>query len=196
MLPGYSLGRPGQRLAGHADWIAAALDFDGWAPPWSRRLLPFARWMPGAGDIGVRMAAPFGVKDTALPDWIAAQVRDAAGTAGAGAVLHLRDLLQVRRLALDTRRRLPDITAPTLLLHAQHDDVASSHSAYGVGRRIWSKQVTWQLFANSYHQLGIDTDKPLVLAALLAQLDHLASGPMLLDTLDNPGDQGHPGDQG
>ncbi len=247
VLPDYSLGSPGQRLAGQADWVAAALaafdalqarcdtvavgglsvgavlalqvaaqrvaqvdallalstalDFDGWATPWSRRLLPFARWMPGAGDIGLRMTAPFGVKDTTLRGWIGAQVREAAGTTGAGAVLHVRDVLQVRRLAQDTRRRLPDITAPTLLLHAQHDDVASSHSADEVGRRIRSKHITWQLFADSYHQLGIDSEKLQVLAAmrnflqrlvdgragpaaLLAQLDDMASGPMSLDALD------------
>lgn len=249
LLPGYSLGQPGQRLAGHVDWTAAALaafdalqarcdtvavgglsvgavlalqvaaqrasrvnallalstalQFDGWATPWTRRLLPLAAWLPGAGEIGLRMTAPFGVKDTALRDWIGTQVREAAGTAGVGAVLHVRDLLQVRRLVQDTRRRLPDITAPTLLLHAQHDDVASARSAHEVGQHIRSRQVTWQLFADSYHQLGIDSEKQQVLlamrdflqqlvdgkagpSALLAQLDDAAGAPMSLDKPDKP----------
>lgn len=153
--------------------LSTALRFDGWAVPWLRKLLPLAAWLPGIGQLAVRMTTPYGIKDASLRAWVASQVQQAGRGPAAATALRVRDLLEVRRLVQRTRRLLADITAPTLLLHAQHDDVASSHNAHEVGRSIRSQQVSWGLFADSFHMLAIDREKQQVLAAMQGFLQQL-----------------------
>lgn len=147
--------------------LSTTLHYDGWATPWYRRLLPLAAWVPGVGQWGVREVAPFGVKDERLRGWIAAQMQEAGNSVAGVAVLRVRDLLQARQLMREVRRRLPDISSPTLLLHARQDDAASPRSAFEVARRVASRQVRCVLLSDSYHMLSIDREKQQVLAEML-----------------------------
>ena len=153
-------------LAGAVLALSTTLHYDGWATPWYRRLLPLAAWAPGAGRIKVREAPPFGVKDERMRGWIAAQMRESGNSEAGAAALKVRDLLEARRLIADVRRRLPDITAPTLLLHARDDDAASPRSAFEVARRVRARTVRCVLFGDSYHMLSIDREKHQVLAEM------------------------------
>ncbi len=155
--------------------LSTTLHYDGWATPWYRRLLPLAAWVPGAGGWGVREVPPYGVKDERLRGWIATQMQEAGNSDAGAAVLRVRDLLQARQLMHAVRRRLPDITSPTLLLHARQDDAASTRSAFEVASRVASRQVRCVLLADSYHMLSIDREKQQVLAEMLAFLDHQIS---------------------
>jgi len=155
--------------------LSTTLHYDGWATPWTRRLLPLAAWVPWAGRIGVRESAPYGVKDERMQAWIASQMRDAGNSDAGAATLRLRDLLAARRLIADVRRRLPDISAPTLLLHAREDDAASPRSAFEVARRIRSRRVECVLYGDSYHMLSIDREKAQVLAAMADFLRRVAA---------------------
>lgn len=146
--------------------LSTTLHYDGWATPWYRRLLPLAAWAPGAGRIGVRESSPFGVKDERMRGWIAAQMREGGNSDAGASTLKVCDLLEARRLIADVRRRLPDITAPTLLLHARDDDAASPRSAFEVARRIAARKVRCVLFGDSYHMLSIDREKHQVLAEM------------------------------
>ena len=146
--------------------LSTTLHYDGWATPWYRRLLPLAAWLPGVGNWGVREVPPYGVKDERLRGWIAAQMQEAGNSDAGAAVLRVRDLLQARQLMRAVRRRLPDITSPTLLLHAQQDDAASTRSALEVARRVASHQVRCVLLADCYHMLSIDREKRQVLAEM------------------------------
>ena len=154
--------------------LSTTLHYDGWATPWYRRLLPLAAWMPGVGNWGVREVPPYGVKDERLRGWIATQMQEAGNSDAGAAVLRVRDLLQARQLMHQVRRRLPDITSPTLLLHAQQDDAASTRSAFEVARRVASHQVRCVLLADSYHMLSIDREKRQVLAEITEFLDRLS----------------------
>ena len=151
--------------------LSTTLHYDGWATPWTRRLLPLAAWVPGAGRIGVRETAPFGVKDERLRGWIAQQMAEAGNSAAGAAVLRVRDLLEARRLIADVRRRLPDISSPVLLIHARDDDAATPRSAFEVARRVASRRVHCVLLADSYHMLSIDREKHQVLAEIKQFLD-------------------------
>jgi carboxylesterase len=155
--------------------LSTTLHYDGWAAPWTRRFLPLAT-LPGLGPlarrIAVRESAPFGVKDERMRGWIAAQMRE-AGTSDAGAaVLTVRDLSQAQRLINDVRRRLPDINAPVLLLHAREDDAASPRSAFEVAQRVASPHVRCVLLADSYHMISIDREKHRVLGEMKDFLSH------------------------
>jgi len=155
--------------------LSTTLHYDGWAAPWTRRLLPLATW-PGFGPlarrIAVRESTPFGVKDERMRGWIAAQMRE-AGTSDAGAaVLTVHDLSQAQRLITEVRRRLPDIAAPVLLLHARDDDAASPRSAFEVAQRVASGHVRCVLLADSYHMISIDREKHRVLGEMKDFLAH------------------------
>ena len=146
--------------------LSTTLHYDGWATPWTRRLLPLARGVPLVGRIAVREGPPFGLKDERMRAWVATQMREAGNSDAGGATLRVRDLLQAHSLMADARRRLPDITAPTLLLHAREDDAASPRSAFEVAQRVSSTQVRCVLLGDSYHMISIDREKHRVLAEM------------------------------
>jgi len=152
--------------------LSTTMHYDGWANPWYRRLLPLAAYVPWAGRIGVRESAPFGVKDERMRGWIAAQMSEAGNSDAGAAILRVRDLLEARRLISDVRRRLHDVTAPTLLLHAREDDAAAPRSAFEVAERIRSKRVRCVLLGDSYHMISIDREKHRVLAEVREFLEH------------------------
>ena len=175
--------------------LSTTLHYDGWATPWYRCLLPLAAWVPGAarafGGIGIQETAPFGVKDERMRGWIATQMAQAGNSDAGAAVLRVRDLLQARQLIADVRRRLPDITSPTLLLHARDDDAAAPRSAFEVARRVKSRRVRCVLMADSYHMLSIDREKHQVLAEMR---DFLQSpGATLVDSSAGPAPVTGPG---
>jgi carboxylesterase len=104
--------------------------------------------------------------------WIERQMTE-AGTSDAGAAtLQVRDLLNARRLIKEVRRSLPDITTPTLLIHAREDDAASTRSAFEAAQAIHAASVRCLLLNDSYHMISIDREKHVVLAEMQRFLDH------------------------
>ncbi|NDG38951.1 MAG: carboxylesterase [Betaproteobacteria bacterium] len=155
--------------------LSTTMHYDGWANPWYRRLLPLAAWVPWVGRFGVRESAPYGVKDERLRGWIANQMRDSGNSDAGAAVLKVQDLLEASRLIANLRRRLADITSPTLLLHAREDDAAAPRSAFEVALRVNAQRVRCVLLADSYHMISIDREKHKVLAEMLDFLQPTAT---------------------
>ena len=60
------------------------------------------------------------------------------------------------------RRDIGRVTAPTLVMHAIEDDVASPRSAEFVALNVGATEVRTILYRNSYHILTIDNDKQSV----------------------------------
>ena len=169
--------------------LSTTLHYDGWATPWTRRLLPLARGVPLVGRIAVREGPPFGLKDERMRAWVATQMREAGNSDAGGATLRVRDLLQAHRLMADARRGLPDVTAPTLLLHAREDDAASPRSAFEVAQRVSANEVRCIILSDCYHMISIDREKQRVLTELRTFLqrdsqDNRASGGAQLLNLD------------
>ena len=128
--------------------------------------------------------------DSIVPEAeLAAQMRELGNSDAGAATLRVRDLLQARVLMSDVRRRLPDITAPTLLLHARDDDAASPRSAFEVARRVSANEVRCVILSDCYHMISIDREKQRVLTELRGFLqrdsqDNRASGGAQLLNLD------------
>ena len=116
-------------------------------------------------------------------------MRELGNSDAGAATLRVRDLLQARVLMSDVRRRLPDITAPTLLLHARDDDAASPRSAFEVAQRVSANEVRCIILSDCYHMISIDREKQRVLTELRTFLqrdsqDNRASGGAQLLNLD------------
>ena len=115
--------------------------------------------------------------------------RDLGNSDAGAATLRVRDLLQARVLMSEVRRRLPDITAPTLVVHARDDDAASTRSAFEVAHRVSASEVRCVILGDCYHMISIDREKQRVLTELRTflqrdSLDNRASGGAQLLSLD------------
>lgn len=143
--------------------MSTTLYYDGWANPWTRHILPILRWVPFAGRIQFREREPYGVKDERLRRWIAAQMRESGSSDAGAAALRVRDLIQAKDLGRTVRGLLKDVSAPTLLIHARHDECVAPRSAFEVAKGVRSRQVQVVLLDDCYHMVSIDREKTRVL---------------------------------
>ena len=150
----------------HVLALSTTLRYDGWAAPWTRWMLPFARYIRAAGRIAVKEREPFGLKDERLRAWIAGQMKESGGSDAGAASLRVRDLVEAQNLMRLVRSSLKQITCPTLLIHARDDDCASPRSAQEVASGVSSKRVHYVLLEDSYHMISIDKEKARVLTEM------------------------------
>lgn len=148
--------------------MSTTLHFDGWANSWARRLLPLAPYLPFAGRIAIKESEPFGLKDERLRKWVKAQMMDTGGSSAGAAVLRVSDLVEAKKLMGLARASLSQVSAPTLVIHAREDDVASPRSAHEVVTGIRADVVRQVMLEDSYHMISIDQEKSKVLAELKA----------------------------
>ncbi len=156
--------------------MSTTLHFDGWANSWARRLLPLAPYVPFAGRIKAKESEPFGLQDERLRKWIATQMRTSGGSDAGAAVLRVRDLVEARKLMRQAKRGLSDVSAPTLVIHARRDDVASPRSAHDVVCGVGSDRVKCVMLNHSYHMISIDQEKAKVLSELSSFMEECTQG--------------------
>jgi hypothetical protein len=105
---------------------------------------------------------PYGLKNERLRARVVRAML-AEGSSAAGAeFVPLSGLHQAYRLSGSVRRNIGQVTAPSLVLHAIDDDVASTRNAEFVARNIRSSEVRTVLYRESYHILTMDNDKDAV----------------------------------
>jgi carboxylesterase len=73
------------------------------------------------------------------------------------------------------KRKLPQVIAPTLLIHATEDDVSTLRSADFVADNIGSDDVHKIVLHNSYHMITLDNERELVADETIAFLTRLAA---------------------
>lgn len=73
-----------------------------------------------------------------------------------------------------TRRDLPQVTQPVLLIRSREDHVVHPHSSELLLSRISSDDVTEVVLENSYHVATIDHDAPLLLDETVAFVERIA----------------------
>jgi carboxylesterase len=155
-----AIERPHQ-VAGLA-LVSTTLAYDGWQMPWYRVLAPLAYHTPLRRMIAWPERHPFGLKNERLRDWVV-RAMDAHGVSAVGAAyLPLSGIHEAHQLIRAVRRDIGRVMAPSLIMHAIEDDVASTRSAEFVALNIGSEQVRTILYRNSYHILTIDNDKQSV----------------------------------
>lgn len=150
----------------HVLAMSTTLRFDGWAAPRRRWLLPLATLVRQAGRIPVKEREPYGVKDDRLRAWIAAQVRESHASGDSIPPMRIHDLLEARRMMHWVRQDLKAVKAPTLLIHARDDEMATPRSAFDVASGVSSERVNCVLLNDSYHLVAIDKEKARVLAEM------------------------------
>jgi len=146
---------------------APTLRYDGWTIPWTRHfawLLPLLIHLPGGRQRSFPETYPFGIKDQRLRHAIVSRMQ-AGDSAGAGLPgVPWPSLDQFQKLVRRVRRMLGQITAPTLIVHPQEDDVASPANATDIGRAL-AGPVQYEWLQDSYHMITVDRQRQRVVEA-------------------------------
>lgn len=179
-----SMALAARRPAAALVLISTTLHFDGWnVSPW-RRLLPLAYLPPLRRRMSFRETAPFGLKNERLRAWVAQAMASAQVSAVGAARLSAAALFEATRLIRHVRARLPQLSAPALVLHASEDDVAGPRSVHELQARLGSApEIHW--FHDSYHMLTLDNERIAVAARVRDFL--LRRLPPAAATLPQPG---------
>lgn len=152
--------------------LSPTLFYDGWNAPWTHRLIGFADYLPIKYFVFLREASPYGLKNEALRQRVAAiyanaSVRDFTQVGELGyAHFPLRLFCEMRHLIAICVKNLPMIKAPLLLLQAEHDDLTSPRNAQFIYERVASTQKELRLLKNSYHVITVDLDRAEVASAM------------------------------
>ncbi len=152
--------------------LAPTLFYDGWSVPWYHRLIPLVDFTPLKYFAYFREGEPFGLKDEALRTKVAAQygamdLRDSSAAARTGyAHFPVRLFCEMRHLIKACKRALPEVTAPVLVVQAEHDDVTGPRNAEYILERVAAERRELLLLEHSYHLVSADLERSRVAARL------------------------------
>ncbi|WP_353185461.1 alpha/beta hydrolase [Bosea sp. (in: a-proteobacteria)] len=152
---------------------APTLWYDGWSIPRYAFLLKWLINTPFGRRYSFVEREPYGVKDLRTRSMITAAItRGDSAEAGllgtpSGALKQMWELID------QTRREMPAIKCPALLVHAREDDVASLSNAFEIQRRLGGL-VDAVILDDSYHLVTIDQQREIVVERSLALASRLA----------------------
>ncbi len=147
--------------------LAAPVFLDGWSMPWYRAVRYLAYRLPGVRrHIRVREEDPYGVKSELVRAFIKAGF--ARGDGFHYQWVPLACVRQVDRLRRMVRRGLERMRCPTLIMHAEEDELTSPRSARYLERRI--PHATLVMLQDSYHMICVDQERERVMRNVLGFL--------------------------
>ena len=128
--------------------------FDGWNVPWYYKLgpigLPVMVKFPWWRNRSYAETESIGIKDERLRKFM-----QGAETEGVIDQFPVISLLEMYRLGKATKKALPEMTTPTLILHAEEDDLSHPRHAKAIARNIRAPhQLSW--IKDSYHMIHVD----------------------------------------
>ncbi|MBI5918838.1 MAG: alpha/beta fold hydrolase [Nitrosomonadales bacterium] len=142
--------------------LATTLYYDGWSIPWYRFLLPLGYYTPFRYWYAYREREPFGLKNEALRTWVAREMASKTSSIAGASKLTLPAIHEGELLIKHVRRNLHRVSAPTLLIHAEEDDVSTPRSAELVANTISSDKIQKIMLHNSYHMITLDNERERV----------------------------------
>jgi len=151
-----------ERVAGLV-LLSPTLYYDGWGLSKLRRLRHLGYYIPGLKRrITVPEVEPFGVKNPQIRKFIAREMKQKAHSSAGAAHLPLWAIHEAERLMAHVRRQLHRIHAPTLILHAREDEVASLKSPNFLMNSLAARDRRMVVLENSYHMITLDNDRHTV----------------------------------
>jgi carboxylesterase len=153
------------RLENHQDKLALyapPLFLDGWSLPRLTWLRPLGYILPGmARRMRIPEAEPFGIKNPRIRKLI--QQRFERGERFHYPMSRLACIREVDKLRRQLMPRLGQITCPTLIVHADEDDITSPRSAHHLQKHLGGP-VDFMPLSDSYHMILVDNERMAVLA--------------------------------
>ncbi len=144
--------------------LSVTFFYDGWNMPKFKEkfLLPIVLHTPLKHFMHWEETAPYGIKCERTRAVVAAilenkdsQTSEKIGYFKTPATV----ILQSKKLIKATRRCLPGVISPVLIVHSTEDDMASLENAYLVEKQIGSKHIETYYIDDTYHVLTLDKRK-------------------------------------
>lgn len=152
---------------------APTLRYDGWSIPRYAFLLKWLINTPMGRHYSFAEREPYGIKHRrtrqTIVEAMASGDSSEAGLQGTPSLA----LQQMWQLVDETRRHMPSIICPTLLVHAREDDVAGLSNAFEIQRRLGGL-VDAVILDDSYHLVTIDQQRDILIERTLALAARLA----------------------
>ena len=152
--------------------LSPTLFYDGWNVPWTHKLLRLVDYTPLKYFTYYREGPPYGFKDEHLRSRIAARYEnrsldDTADAASLGyAHFPVRLFCEMRHLIEHCIHALPRVTAPLLLVQAEHDEATSPRNSLFIHEHAASKQKEMITLRDSYHVVTADLERAKVAAEM------------------------------
>ncbi|MDE2260262.1 MAG: alpha/beta hydrolase [Betaproteobacteria bacterium] len=141
---------------------SAPLRYDGWNVTWMRWFKFLGYYTPARFMMSLTERPPYGLKDERIRQWVARQMAERGTSALGSSYSPLTGVFESERLMKDVRQKLHKISAPTLIMHAIEDDLASPRNADIIEKSVSSPQVKKVLLENCYHIITMDFQKERV----------------------------------
>jgi carboxylesterase len=140
---------------------APTLRLDGWGVPWYARLFDLVPTKAIANWFDFAEREPYGVKDPRVRALVAAAIQ--SGDASKAGMLSVPGgaMLELRYLANEVCRRVPEIRQPTLLVHPREDDRANIENSFWLQRNL-PASVDMVVLDDSYHVVTVDRQRHIV----------------------------------
>jgi carboxylesterase len=146
---------------------APTLWYDGWSIPRYSFLLKWLIRTPFGRRYSFVEREPYGVKDLRARSLITAAITRGDSSEAGLLGTPSGSLQQMWALIAQTRREMPTIRCPALLLHAREDDIASLSNAFYIQRHLGGL-VDAVILDDSYHLVTIDQQRDIVIERSLA----------------------------
>ncbi|MBF0462610.1 MAG: alpha/beta fold hydrolase [Magnetococcales bacterium] len=149
------------RLRGVA-CFSTTLWYDGWAIPRLQFLLPLILATPLGERYRFVENFPYGIKDERLRQWVMDSMTSGNSALAGNLGTTGRSLRELRRLVHRVKREMPHITTPTLVVHAQEDDMTSPSNADYLEKHLGGP-VRKVLLDDCYHIITVDRQRQEVI---------------------------------
>ncbi len=152
--------------------------YDGWAIP---RIAKLSFLLPLVTPFGIgrgrsfQETEPYGIKDQRIRDRIASSMLGGDSAAAGLPGNPWPSLSQFYRLAFRMRREISKVRAPSLIMHAAEDDIASPRNARKVARGVRGPVET-VLLKDSYHMITVDQERDKVIERSASFFGRIAAG--------------------
>jgi carboxylesterase len=175
--------------------MSPTFEYDGWSLSHWTKWRKLAYFLHVDQFISIREREPFGIKNPKIRKWIARDMQQRHASAVGPSKLPLRALREGERLMAQVAHALPQISCPTLIMHAREDEITSLASVQRLCEKLPTKQRELIVLEESYHMITIDNDRGKVadeLTCFMKKFGETSSRPLeFLRTTSKPQPQNH-----
>lgn len=152
--------------------------YDGWSIPfWAKQsfvLLPFFKKFHLFQKTSFIEKPPYGLKDERIRATVAASMFSGDSASAGLAGNPFPALAEMQALAKIVRRQLPQVTAPCLIMHSGHDDIANIKTNARLVEKYVSGVTKFIVLDDSYHLITIDRQRREVINESVVFFEHIA----------------------
>lgn len=141
--------------------FSPSIYLDGWAMPWYMPWLHYLRASFIRIDFNLTERPPYGLKDERVRSMVVQGMQAGNAKETGFFFTPLRTMLNFNSLAALVRRKLPETSTPTLILHPRQDDVASLRNAMEIQQKM-AGLVELVVLEDSYHMITLDKQRHVV----------------------------------